>query len=51
MNEERDRDPMCVQGNALCDRLLQVIADADPNRQVAAAGTSMFVAQMLATMT
>jgi len=51
MNDERDRDSLWVQGNALCHRLLRVIADADANRQVAAAGTSMFVAQVLATMT
>jgi len=50
MNDERDRDPVWVQGNALCGRLLQVVADADPNREVAAAGTSMFVAQVLTTM-
>jgi hypothetical protein len=50
MNDERDRDPVWVQGNALCDRLLQVVADADPNREVAAAGTSMLVAQVLAAM-
>lgn len=28
MNDDKDREPLWVQGNALCDRLLQVIADA-----------------------
>ena len=38
MNHERDRDPVWVQGNALCHRVLQVIADTDPNGEVGLRG-------------